>query len=154
MHGRLCSSPRVALRYTVNLALTFVGDQMQQDTSTEARGLDWAEQVKALDAFMFVSDQQENQLAERVERCEKAEAEDEEAQIAQQRSGEQPAGEVLLAAKDYVVRLLAPAPPTSKSTSTIPSPTVTESLSSRGRVRKQKTFGDQFVLLHDDGVPD
>ena len=72
----------------------------------------------------------------------------------QQTSGEQPAGEVSLAANDYVIMSLAPAPPTSNPTTTIPNPTITVSLSSRGRVRKQKTFGDQFVRLDDDGAPD
>lgn len=134
---------RVRLRFTVNQSLAFVNDQLQRETSAKGSGMTWTEQVKRLEAFMAVSDEDEANLEKLVAQWAAEEAKEEDAAEGTADEGTEPAaaGDAEDSVDDSAAApSLATPPPVS--------------MSSRGRIRKRKTFGDDFARLDDDGAPE
>jgi hypothetical protein len=134
---------RVRLRFTVNQSLAFLNDQLQREASAKGRGMSWTEQVKRLNAFMEVSDEEEANLDKLVTQWATEEEKEEDAAegTADEGTGPAAAGGANESDDESAAAPSPAAPPPA-------------SMSSRGRIRKAKTFGDDFARLDDDGAPE
>jgi hypothetical protein len=148
MHKRFSASrtkTRSRLRRSVNQALAFLNDDFARETSQTSLGLAWDHLLVKMESFENVSDAQEKKLEDLVAGW--IDAEDSELREEQSSPTE-----------DLEEQLESSAAADDASTEEMPmdsepalSPAPPPALSSRGRKRKAKTFGDDFVRLDDDG---
>ena len=125
---------RSKLRYALNHALAFVGAEINDDSLSKRSGVPWSEQVKKLNAFMIVSDNEERYLEKMEEQWRK--------ELEKDASGTKEEDAV---ANDV-----------SESDQMVEDEVEVEqvrnvSLSRSGRRRKARTFGHGFGRLDNDG---
>ena len=80
---------RTKLRFSVNQALAFLGDHLHKEKKT---GMSWNEQIKAVDSFLKVSDEDEVRLEKLVAQWASEEEKDEAEEQAAIKAGEEEKG--------------------------------------------------------------
>jgi len=160
MHKRFAANrvkTRTRLRFSVNQSLAFLGDSLQSEKKTI---MSWDEQLKKVDAFMTVTDDDEERLdklvAQWIEEEDKDEAEenaaadaDETAAPPSQAAAAQTTNAAASDASAVPLSCAPVAPPPAPPPPPAPlAPRVTRS----GRKIKEKWFGDMFGKFDEDGT--